>query len=126
VIGNRRGSIRPGCLIWGALILLVVVMAWKMIDFHMLRPASVKAVLNESYDAVRTFRGTVVQRRSACRDAWEELRRTTDNELVLACRGPLGNDLTFTDDSVYVAYPDTLHFPLIGIYHKVFRVGRAF
>lgn len=106
--------------------MLVLVMAWKMIDFHLLRPASVRAALNDSYDAVRAFRGTEVQRRATCREAWEELRSSTDNDLVLACRGPLGNDLTFTDESVYVSYPDTLHFPLIGNYNKVFRIGRVF
>lgn len=124
--GGRRGAIRPGCLIWGALGLLVVVMIWKMVDFHLLGPAGVRAAVNDAYDSVRAFRGTEVERRAVCREAWNTLRESSDNPLVQQCRGPLGCDLTFTDDSIYVAYPDTLYFPLFGEYHKVFRIGRVF
>lgn len=124
--GPRSGVIRPGCLIWGALILLVGVMAWKMIDFHMLRPAAVKAAVNDAYDSVRGFRGTETERRSTCREAWDELQSTTDNRQIQNCVGPVGNDLTFTNESVYVSYPDTLHFPLFGEYAKIFRISRIF
>lgn len=124
--GSRSGVIRPGCLIWGALILLVGVMAWKMIDFHLLRPAAVKASLNDAYDSVRNFRGTETERRSECRQAWDELQSTTDNLQVQNCVGPVGNDLTFTDESVYVSYPDTLHFPLFGNHARIFRISRIF
>jgi hypothetical protein len=123
---NRRGSIRPGCLIWGALILLVVTGAWKSIDFFLLRPAGVKAALNDAYDSVRGFRGTIVEKRSTCRESWEEIVSTTENPYVLRCHGPAGQDLSFTDDSVYVQYPDTLHFPIFGEIPRVFKIARPF
>ncbi len=117
---SRRGAVRPGCLVFAALTLLAVAAAWKSIDFFILRPAGVKAVLNDVYDTVRTVRNPEIKKINFLTN-WSAMRDTTSSEYILRCTRP-----TFGNDTVYVQYSDTLYLPVIGAWDKTFRVTRIF
>jgi hypothetical protein len=103
---SRRGALSFGCLLWGALILLVVVIAWKCIDFYVLGPAAVKRAMNR-VDANVTDTLDRALKRQEFRRLWEELRDSPDG--LPEMRFP--NTAMFSGDTFIVMYEDSLPIP---------------
>jgi hypothetical protein len=119
---NRTGVIKPGCLVLAALVLLAAAFAWKTIDFVVLKPAAVKAALNDVFDTVRGgSRSQIDQRRIRFLQNWGNYRDTTDNRYILRATSPV-----FDDDTVWIEYTDTMPIPILGGWVKTFRVQRLF
>jgi hypothetical protein len=120
---RRTGLGRTGCIVWVSLLLLVVALIWKSLQFFILGPAEVKAALNDAYDRVRVLRGSPDIRRIAFYESWAALYDTTESDLVGRCSRPV-----FDGDTVYVQYSDTFHLPAIpdSLTAKTFRIYRLF
>jgi hypothetical protein len=124
--GSRRGAVKSSCLLLAAAALLVLVSGWKALDFLVLRPASVRGELNDVCDTVRGYRGREDERRITFLENWRTHCDSTGNEYVLRCHPPRGAAPTFSNDTLFVQYPDTLHIPVFGRIVKVFRISRPF
>ncbi len=120
---KERGAIRPGCLVWAALILLVAVFAWKSIDFFVLRPAGVKKSLNEAYNPVRVMRTrNTAERFTRFQTEWRAYRDSTSDIYVQRIATPPRLD----GDTVWVLHIDTLHLPVIGPLVDSMKIKRYF
>jgi hypothetical protein len=103
---SRRGAVSFGCVLWGVLIMLVLVIGWKLLDFYILGPAKVKRALN-TIDAhvMDTINKDVKQ--SHFLRLWSELRDSPDG-LPVEGRPYTG---MFSGDTFVVVYMDTLPIP---------------
>jgi len=118
---DRRGTSRPGCLVWLSLVLLLLAFIWKTLDFFVLNPAGVRAAVNDAYDVVRVHRGTIDAKKVRFLEAWSDIRENTTDDYVRRCSRP-----AFEDDSVFVDYSDTLHLPAFPDIVHDFRIYRIF
>ncbi|MBD3370849.1 hypothetical protein GF402_10890 [Candidatus Fermentibacteria bacterium] len=109
-----------GCLVTGACILVLVVLAWKCIDFFILTPASLEAEIGDVYDQIRleSYR-TPDLKMIKFQELWSDHLQETD--LGLNTSGP-----RLRGDTMYMEYRDTLYFPVFGAYAKTFEVDRLF
>ncbi len=120
---RRIGAIDFGCLFTGALVLLVLVLGWKLLDFLILSPASVKGEINDIYDEVRLI-GNPATRWQTFKEGWRVMVRETDNDIIRA--NPHNIHVTSDQDSIYFTYMDSLCFPLMGSWNREFHVKRLF
>ena len=120
---RRTGAISFGCLFSGALVLLVLAMGWKMIDFLILKPASVKGEINDIYDEVRMIDNPATRWQNF-KTGWRVMVRETDNMIIRT--HPTNIHVTADQDSIYFTYRDSLCFPLLGALRKDFRIERPF
>lgn len=120
---RRIGAIDFGCLFTGALVLLVLVMGWKLLDFLILRPASVKGEINDVYDEVRLIDNPATRWQNF-KQGWRVMVRETDNEIIRA--NPHNIHVTSNQDSIYFDYSDSLCFPMLGSWNREFVVKRLF
>jgi hypothetical protein len=120
---RRTGAISFGCLFTGALVLLVLAMGWKLLDFLVLRPASVKGEINDVYDEVRMIDNPATRWQNF-KEGWRTLVRETENEIIRA--NPNNIHVTSGQDSIYFTYNDSLCFPLMGSWNREFRIKRLF
>ncbi len=120
---RRIGAIDFGCLFTGALVLLVLVMGWKLLDFLILRPASVKGEINDIYDEVRLIDNPATRWQNF-KQGWRVMVRETDNEIIRA--NPHNIHVTSNQDSIYFDYSDSLCFPMLGSWNREFVVKRLF
>jgi len=103
---SRRGAVSFGCVLWGAVIMFVLVIGWKLIDFYILGPAKVKRAMN-TIDAhvMDTLDKGVKQ--SHFLTLWSELRDSPDG--LPEMRYP--NTAMFSGDTFIVMYEDSLPIP---------------
>lgn len=117
---RRVGAVTLGCLVTGAGILILVVFAWKCIDFFILTPASLEAEIADVYDLIRLERfRTPDLKMIQFQELWNDHLAETDMDLRPTAPRLRG-------DTMFMEYTDTLHFPVFGSYEKTFVVTRLF
>lgn len=111
---SQNGAFRLGCLIWIALILLVLVWGWKLIDFYMLGPAAVKKVMNDTWNEVDSFTQTDVKQAEYL-TLWNQWKR--EQTIPFDYSG-------FEGDSFLVEWSDTLPVPVFPDITHSYRLTR--
>lgn len=110
----RVGAVKLGCLIWIALILLVILWGWKLLDFYILGPAAVKKVMNETWGEVNSFSQTPVKQAEYL-TRWNQWKRGQPIPFVYS---------GFLADSFVVEWCDTLPVPVFPDITHRFRLAR--
>jgi hypothetical protein len=104
---------------WGALILLLAVVAWKFIDFYVLGPAAVKRAMNK-VDANVTDTLDRAFKREEFRRLWEELRDSPDGLPEMQ----FPNTAIFSGDTFIVIYEDSIPIPGFPSIRHTFRLRK--
>lgn len=111
---GSRGAVKTGCLLWTALVLLVLLWGWKLLDFYVLGPAAVKKVMNDTWSEIDSFRQTNI-RQAEYLTRWNQWRREQ----------PIPFDYSgFVGDSFVVEWSDTLPVPVFPDITHSFRLKR--
>jgi hypothetical protein len=105
----RVGAVKLGCLIWIALILLVILWGWKLLDFYILGPAAVK-----TWGEVNSFSQTPVKQAEYL-TRWNQWKREQPISFVYS---------GFLADSFVVEWCDTLPVPVFPDITHRFRLAR--
>lgn len=103
-----------GCLLWVALFLLIVLWGWKLLDFYVLSPASVKKGINETVDQVSGINNTAAKQVEFL-SRWADWKRTSSTPFTRT---------SFQSDSFVVEWVDTLHVPIFPSIVHEFRLTR--
>ena len=103
-----------GCLLWFALFLIVVLWGWKLIDFYVLGPASIKKGMNETVDQVSRMNNTAAKQVEFL-SRWADWERASSTPFTKTA---------FHADSFVVEWVDTLHVPIFPSIVHQFRLTR--
>jgi hypothetical protein len=108
----KRGKL--GCLLWVTLGLLVVLWGWKLVDFYIIGPATVKKGMNETLDQVSRMNNTAAKQVEYL-SIWADWERTSLVSFSSAA---------FQGDSFVVQWVDTLHVPVFPSIVHNFKLRR--
>ncbi len=104
-----------GCGIWLVVVLLVVLMGYKVLDFYKIGPAVVKKGLNETIDQVHGINNPSAKK-VAFNEYWADWERASMIPFI---------QTSFEGDSFIVRWNDTLHIPVFPSIIKEFRISRV-
>ncbi len=105
---------KAGCLLWMVLFVFVALWGWKLIDFYILQPASLRKDLNEVVDGVNRIQNTQAKQLEFLA-RWREYEEST---------GRVFTTRAFSGDSFVVEWNDTLHVPVFPSIPHSFRQTR--
>jgi hypothetical protein len=108
----KRGKL--GCLLWVTLAVFVVLWGWKLVDFYVIQPATVKKGMNETSDQVSRMQNTAAKQVEYL-SVWAEWERTSDIPFT---------STAFQGDSFVVEWVDTLHVPVFPSIVHSFRLKK--
>ncbi len=111
---DNRGAFKIGCLVWAAVVFLVVLWGWKLLDFHVLGPAAVKKVMNETWSQVDAL-NTTPARQAEYLTLWNQWKR--EQNIPFQFSG-------FRGDTFVVLWSDTLPVPVFPDITRDFRLAR--
>lgn len=105
---------KTGCLMWGVLFVFVVLWGWKLVDFFILQPASVRKDLNEVVDRVNQIHNTQAKQVDFL-SKWAEYERSVERVFTTSA---------FNGDSFVIEWQDTIHVPVFPSIPHTFRQTR--
>lgn len=93
---------------------LVILWGWKLLDFFVLGPATIKKGLNETVEMVDRINNTAAKQVEFLAK-WAEWERSCETRFSFTA---------FQGDSFVVQWDDTLHVPLFPSIKHTFRLSR--
>jgi len=106
---------KSGCLLWVILFCFVILWGWKLVDFYLLQPATVKKGMNETVDMVDRIQNTSAKQVEFL-SRWADYRNTSGMDFTSA---------SFQGDTFVVIWSDTLHVPVFPSIPHTFRLTRV-
>lgn len=102
---------KTGCFMWVVLFVFVVLWGWKLMDFFVLQPASIKKDMNDVAESVNRIQNTQAKQVEFL-SRWGEYKHSTS--MVFSTSA-------FSGDSFVVEWHDTLHVPVFPSIPHTFR-----
>ena len=107
---------KAGCLLWMVLFVFVALWGWKLMDFYILQPASLRKDLNEVVDGVNRIQNTQAKQLEFLA-RWREYEESTGRVFTTS-------KFSVNSDSFVVVWNDTLHVPVFPSIPHSFRQTR--